>query len=840
MAWSLAFRFARRELRGGLGGFRIFLACLMLGVAVIAAVGSVAASVRGGIAADARTILGGDVELRLLYQPAKPEQLAVFATSAAVSASEEMRAMSRPAVGDERALVELKAVDAAYPLYGSVALQPAMPLADALAERDGRWGAAVDPNLLERLGLKVGDSLRVGDAAYQIRATIAREPDRGAGIFILGPRLLVADGSLAATGLVQPGSLVYYVYRIRLPAGTNAASWIEQLKARFPDAVWRIRGLDDAAAGIKQFIDRTAMFLILVGLAALLVGGVGVGTAVRSYLQGKAATIATLKCLGASGALVFRAYLILILTLAVGGVVLGLAIGAAVPTVVAGLLAARMSVDPQVAIFPVPLAIAAAFGLLAALGFSLWPLARARDIRAVQLFRDLLQHAPQRPRRGDLLAIGAVGAALAALVLATTKDRGLAAGFVGGAIVALLLFRGTAIAIAAAARRLNPLTAQRPALRLALANLHRPGAPTGSVVLSLGLGLTVLVAIALVEGNLARQIRETMPQAAPSFYFIDIQPDEAAAFDALVAGFPGVSDLQRVPMLRGRITAMNGVPAGKLPRTGERWVLEGDRGITWSTTVPRGSRIVAGDWWPADYRGPPLISLDREVADAFALKLGDSITVNVMGREITGRIASLRELDWSTLAINFVMIFSPGILEGAPQTQIATARIATDREVALQKAVADRFANVSSIRVKDALEAVARILAAVGDAVRLSASITLLAGILVLGGAIVAGHHRRVYDAVLFKVLGATRADIIRAFLLEYGILGLITGLLAAAAGTLAGYLFQAEVMDSPWTFLPGTVALTALLGTVITLGFGIAGTWWALSRPAAPLLRNE
>ncbi|HTO80709.1 MAG TPA: FtsX-like permease family protein [Methylomirabilota bacterium] len=840
MAWSLAFRFARRELRGGLGGFRIFLACLMLGVAVIAAVGSVAASVRGGIAADARTILGGDVELRLLYQPAKPEQLAVFATSAAVSASEEMRAMSRPAVGDERALVELKAVDAAYPLYGSVALQPAMPLADALAERDGRWGAAVDPNLLERLGLKVGDSLRVGDAAYQIRATIAREPDRGAGIFILGPRLLVADGSLAATGLVQPGSLVYYVYRIRLPAGTNAASWIEQLKARFPDAVWRIRGLDDAAAGIRQFIDRTAMFLILVGLAALLVGGVGVGTAVRSYLQGKAATIATLKCLGASGALVFRAYLILILTLAVGGVVLGLAIGAAVPTVVAGLLAARMSVDPQVAIFPVPLAIAAAFGLLAALGFSLWPLARARDIRAVQLFRDLLQHAPQRPRRGDLLAIGAVGAALAALVLATTKDRGLAAGFVGGAIVALLLFRGTAIAIAAAARRLNPLTAQRPALRLALANLHRPGAPTGSVVLSLGLGLTVLVAIALVEGNLARQIRETMPQAAPSFYFIDIQPDEAAAFDALVAGFPGVSDLQRVPMLRGRITAMNGVPAGKLPRTGERWVLEGDRGITWSTTVPRGSRIVAGDWWPADYRGPPLISLDREVADAFALKLGDSITVNVMGREITGRIASLRELDWSTLAINFVMIFSPGILEGAPQTQIATARIATDREVALQKAVADRFANVSSIRVKDALEAVARILAAVGDAVRLSASITLLAGILVLGGAIVAGHHRRVYDAVLFKVLGATRADIIRAFLLEYGILGLITGLLAAAAGTLAGYLFQAEVMDSPWTFLPGTVALTALLGTVITLGFGIAGTWWALSRPAAPLLRNE
>ena len=241
----------------------------MLGVAVIAAVGSVAASVRGGIAANAREILGGDVELRLLYQPAKPEQLAFFAASSTFSASQEMRAMSRPAAGDERALVELKAVDAAYPRYGSVALQPAMPLADALAQRDGRWGAAVDPNLLERLGLKVGDSLRVGDADFQIRATILREPDRGAGIFILGPRLLVADGSLAATGLVQQGSLVYYVYRIRLPANTNAAAWIDQLKAQFPDAVWRIRGLDDAAAGIRQFIDRTAMFLVLVGLRAI-------------------------------------------------------------------------------------------------------------------------------------------------------------------------------------------------------------------------------------------------------------------------------------------------------------------------------------------------------------------------------------------------------------------------------------------------------------------------------------------------------------------------------------------------------------------------------------------
>jgi len=832
---------ARREMRGGLKGFRIFLACLLLGAAVIAAVGSVAASVRGGIAADARKILGGDIELRLLYQPATAAQVAFFGERGAVSSSREMRAMARPATGDARALVEIKGVDGAYPLYGGVELEPAISLAEALAERDGNWGAVADPNLLERLGLEVGDSIRVGDADYRVRARLRREPDRGAGIFILGPRLMVADASLPATGLLQPGSLVYHVYRLRMPDGTDMVAWRADLKARFPEAVWRIRGLDDAAAGVRRFVDRTAMFLTLVGLAALLVGGVGVSTAVRSYLDSKTATIATLKCLGAPGALVHRVYLVLILLLASLGVAAGVILGAAVPPLVGGLLAERMAVEPQTGPFPLPLAVAAAFGLLTALGFSLWPLARAREVRAVQLFRDLVQHARGRPQIRDVVGIALVGLALAGLVMLAASDRALAAGFIAGSIVTLLLFRGAAIAIAAIARRLHRLSLSRPRLRLALANLYRPGAPTGSVVLSLGLGLTVLVAIALIEGNLDREIRDTMPAAAPSFFFIDIQPDQTAAFDRLVGGFPGVGELRRVPMLRGRITAINGTDADKLQYAGDMgWVLQGDRGITWAPEMPEGSRIIAGDWWPSDYRGPPLLSLDHEVFDAFGLKLGDSITVNVMGREITAAIANTREFEWSSLTINFVMVFSPGILEGAPQTHIATARIAVDQEVALQKAVADRFANVSAIRVKDALETVGQILGAVGDAVRLSAAVTLLAGILVLGGAVIASHHRRVYDAVVLKVLGATRADVARAYLIEYGFLGLATAILAAGLGTLAGYLFQTLVMEGDWVFLPVTVLLTAGIGTGITLALGLIGTLWALGQSASPLLRNE
>ncbi|MGH6932273.1 MAG: ABC transporter permease [Dongiaceae bacterium] len=840
--WPLAFRLARRELRGGLKGFRIFLGCLMLGVVVIAAVGSISASVRAGIAKNAREILGGDVELRLLYEPASDEQRAYFLNGADLSASQEMRAMARPATGDQRSLIELKAVDVAYPLYGKVDLEPAMALAHALRSRDGRWGAVADRNLMERLDLKIGDQIVVGDGRFELRAAIAREPDRGAGIFILGPRLMIAEGGLASTGLMQPGSLIYHVYRLRLPDGGDGPRWVKQLSQRFPKSVWRVRQLDDAAAGVKRFVDQTALYLSLVGLAALLVGGVGVGNAVRAYLDGKTITIATLKCIGASRTLVLRVYLSLILLLALGGIVIGLALGAAVPLAVAGLLAERMAIPPETALYPAPLLQAAAFGLLTALGFSLWPLFRAGRIRPAQLFRDLVDHERQRAQIGEVAALALAALLLAALVIGTASDRWLAAGFVASAIVTLLVFRGAAHGIMALARWLNRRgTGRRADLRLALANLHRPGAPTGSIVLSLGLGLTVLVAISLVQGNLSREIRDTLPEAAPSFFFIDIQADQVAEFDRLVSGFPGVSDLERVPMLRGRITAMNGVPADRFQAKGDMgWVLQGDRGITWSDLVPRGSRITVGEWWPADYRGPPLISLDAEVADAFDLKLGDTIAVNVMGREITGAIASLREFEWSTLTINFVMVFSPGILEGAPQTHLATARIAPDRELALQKIVADRFANISSIRVKEALEAVNRILAAVGDAVRLSAGVTLLAGLLVLGGAVIAGHHRRVHDAVILKVLGATRRDVARAYLLEFGLLGLITGALAAALGTVAGHLFLTQVLESEWKFLPMVVLTTALAGTAITLAFGLAGTWRALGQPAGPLLRNE
>jgi putative ABC transport system permease protein len=382
-----------------------------------------------------------------------------------------------------------------------------------------------------------------------------------------------------------------------------------------------------------------------------------------------------------------------------------------------------------------------------------------------------------------------------------------------------------------------------------LAHLVRPGAPTVSVVTSFGLGLTVLVGIALIEANLARTLNRTLPERAPALYFIDIQPDQVAAFDEIVRATPGVGELRRIPMLRGRIVSVNGVPPERLEIPPEiAWVFRGDRGLTWSREPPPNAEITLGQWWPPDYSGPPLLSLDAQVARALGLGLGDRIGVNLLGREVEAEIASLRAIDWTGLGLNFVMMFSPGLLEAAPQTHIATVEIASGAdpgsraktEDALERAVTDRFANVSAIRVRDALAAVIGIMGHVALAVHAAAAVALLAGVLVLGGALAAGQHQRIYDAVVLKVLGATRGRLLRVYLMEYGLLGLVTAALAAVLGTLAAYLVVTELLHLDFGFQAGPVVAVTLPGIAVTLGLGFLGTWRALDRKAAPLLRNQ
>ncbi|HVJ41246.1 MAG TPA: FtsX-like permease family protein [Dongiaceae bacterium] len=857
-------RFAARDLRsslrGGLRGFRIFLLCLALGATVIAAVGSLSAGINAGIAADGKAILGGDLEFRLIYRTTTPEEMAALQADGTVSHSLEMRAMLRPATptaaGQAAAgqavagkapdavtptLVEVKAVDGRYPLYGAVAISPPQDLARALArEPDDSFGALVEPTLQQRFKLKPGDQLQLGDARLTVSGVLDKEPDRGAQIFGLGPRLMLSPDALAASNLLQPGSLAYHVYRLKLRPGIDANALKTELTAQFPSAGWRIRGIEDAASGMRDFLTRTAQYMNLVGFCALLIGGLGIANAVRAFLEGKARSLAVLKCLGASTGQIFGLYLLLVGIMSAVGIVIGLALGSASPFLLGGALAG-FNVPVLAAVYPLPLLVAAGISVLTALVFALAPLLKARRVKPAQLFRagpvelgDL--------GRGDLLLLTLAAAALAGSAILAASNLKLAVGFVAAAALTLVAFNVLALLL----KKLAGWARQRAvgsgrALRFALADIARRQSPTTSIVLSLGLGLTVLVTIALIQHNMLRDLQQTVPDQAPSFYFIDIQPQQLDGFDRFARDFPGAGALTQVPMLRGRIAKVKDIPADAIKPTPDiAWVLKGDRGITWAANAPANAKITDGKWWAADYQGPTLVSIDAKAAQGLGLKIGDQITVNVLGRDIPATIANLREIDWSSLDINFVMVFSPGILQKAPQTYIATLRVPPEHEGDLVAAMAQQFPTISAIRVKEALASAIDILQAVAGAIRATAAVTLAAGMLVLAGAIAAGRERRIYEAVLLKMLGGTSGDVARGYLWEYGIAAVVSALIALGIGSLAAYLFLTQVLDIGWSFPPGLAAIVIGLSLVITLSVGFLGSWRALRARTAPYLRNE
>jgi putative ABC transport system permease protein len=828
---ALALRLARRELRGGLASLRIVLACLALGVAAIAAVGTLRAAIQAGLSADGARILGGDVELRS-GATAAPERARAWAEArgGTVSAIVTLRSMVVAPDG-ERMLVELKAVDGAYPLHGALGLEPAVALRPGLV--------ALDPLVATRLGLAVGDRVRIGEASLELAALVMAEPDRVATPALFGPRALIALETLPATALIQPGSLVQHDLRIRLPPGADARGFAAALRAAFAAEGWRVRLASAAEPGLARTLDRVAAFLTLAGLTALLVGGIGVATGVQAWLTARARSIATLRCLGAGSGTIFLTYLIQVLALAALGIGIGLAAGWGLTALAAAALAGALPVPPRPGLYPLPLGLAALFGLLTALAFALWPLGRAARIPGAALFRDTVQPAIARPPAWLVLAQGGIALALVGLVVGTAEEPALAAWFCGAALATLAVFRLGALGLMRAARALAHL--RRPALRLGLANLHRPGAPTPTLLVALGVGLTTLAAIAQIEGNLRREVAGEMAARAPNFFFIDIQSDQAARFDALAQGLAGVEEVRRVPSLRARVVAINGVPAEQARVSAEtRWALSGDRGLTYAAAPPEGTRVVAGAWWPPGYRGPPLLSFDAGIAAGWGVGVGDRLTVNVLGRDIDLTIANLRAVDWRGLGMNFTLVASPGLLEAAPHTHLATVRGDPAQDAAVLRAVTDAFPNVSGIRVRDALEGVAALLGRVALALSAVGGLTLAAGALVLAGAMAAGQRQRVRDAVVLKTIGATAGQIRAAWLVEFAAIGLVAGALAALAGSAAAWGVVRFAMGAAWQPMPWTLAATILLCTALTLGFGQVGTALALRAKAAPLLRNE
>ena len=841
----LSARFALRELRGGLHGFYVFIACIALGSLAIAGVGSIAASLADGLAREGRVILGGDLAFTLIQREATSQELSFLNARGETSGVATMRAMARTQSG-QAALVELKAVDGAYPLYGQAILDPPMPLGETLAIHDGVFGAAADPTLMARLGIKPGARLMIGDAAIEIRAALTGEPDKLAAGIGFGPRLLVSQDALRSTGLLQPGSLVRWHYRLRLPANNSsdddAKAVAAQARAQLPEAGWDIRSRSNASPQLERNVERFTQFLTIVGLTALLVGGVGVGNAVKSHLDRRRETIATMKALGATGRDVFVVYLIQVFLLAIIGALIGVLLGAVLPFAVAWTIESLIPLPIMPALHPGELLLALSYGLLTALAFALWPLGRAHDIPVGGLFRETVEPQFHRPRASYIASTAIAGGLLALLVILLSYDRRVAIIYVGTAAAVFVLLRVVAGLLMFLARRAPRVNAT--GLRMAIANIHRPGALTPTIVLSLGLGITLLVTVIEIDGNLQRQFSNELPARAPTFYFLDIPSDQADRFQAFVRGQAPSATMEEVPMLRGRIVSAGGTPAEKLkPREDAAWVLQSDRGITYASDVPSGSRLVEGQWWPPDYDGPPLVSFEKRIAEGLGLKLGDPIVVNVLGRNITATIANIRTVDWESLGINFVMVFSPNSFRGAPHSHLATLAYpggaTPNQEAAIIAAIAEAFPTVTTVRVKEALEAIGSIVANLVLAIRGASAITLFAAALVLGGALAAGHSHRVYDAVILKTLGATRRRLIAAYTTEYLLLGVATAGFGVASGSLAGWLIVIELMHLPFIWLPGPALTAAALAVMVTVILGLAGTYAALGQKPAPVLRN-
>ena len=838
MSLTTAARFARRELRGGLRGFRIFLACLALGVAAIAGIGMVRTSIALGLEEKGAELLGGDAELRFTYRFATPEERAWMQDRATkVSEITDFRSMVVVDRNDstERALTQVKSVDSAYPLIGAVTLEPPMPLDAALAGT----GAVMAPVLAERLALSPGDDFQLGTETFTLSALIALEPDDAGGGFALGPRTLVRTEALANSGLLQPGTLFETHYRLTLPAGTDLDSFQSEARDRFTEVGGRYRDARNGAPGIARFVDRLSSFLILVGLSGLAVGGVGVSAAVRAYLASKTSVIATLRTLGATRQVIFLTYFLQIGALSLLGIALGLTLGALVPLALGPLLQALLPVPAVFAIHPGPLLEAALYGGLTALIFTLWPLARTEEIRPAALFRDALGSAGLLPRWPHVLVILALIATLLGAAALFSGSSMLTLWTAGGILVALTVLALAAALIRWAARRSGRAARHRPALRWALSAISGAQEGAASTVLSLGLGLSVLAAVGQIEGNMRAAIQTDLPDVAPSFFFVDIQKDQMPGFRARLGDDPAVSKVQSAPMLRGIITRINGQPAREV--AGDHWVIRGDRGVTYSAALPEDTTLTAGTWWEPDYAGPPLVSFAAEEAAEIGLHLGDDITVNILGRDITATIASFREVDFSTAGIGFVMSMNPAALEAAPHSFISTVYAEEAAEATILRDLTSTYPNITAIRVRDAVDRVAEIMGGIAQATAWGAAATLLTGFLVLIGAAAAGEQARPYEAAVLKTLGAARARILQSFALRAALLGAAAGLVALGAGVAGGWAVMTYLMEVDFAVQWSSALLIVLGGVLATLLASLGFAWRPLAaRPARVLRARE
>ncbi len=832
-------KYALLNLRSGLKGFWIFLTCLTLGVSAIAIIGSLGAAVDRGLTEQGQPLMGGDVEFSIIQRPATDKELTYITSKGIVGEVITLRAMATSS--GQSTLVEIKATDENYPLYGALTFE--QTVTDNIYDAENNeFGVAADPLLLGRLGLKIGDTLKIGTTQLQLRATIKAEPDRISDGIVFGPRLIMSHAALKSTGLIQPGSLITWKYRVKLADDTSlsaAKALVDDANRKFPDSGWRVRARDQAAGGAERFVERLQYFMTLVSIAALTIGGAGIANAVAAFVNRRLGTIATLKCLGVANRDIFAMFLAEIMLVGLAGILLGLAAGAISPWVLSALAGHLIPVPVSTQVEWLPLVFAAILGFLVTTAFAIWPLARISHVSGTALFRSAVMNVGGRPAWSYIAASLTLLLLACLVVLLAFDNRRITAMYLGGLIGSFILLAIMAWAIIKLA---SLLPRPRNTLwRYAVTSLYRPGASSLPVIMALGLGLTLFVTLALTDQTISRELRAGIPDKAPAFFFLDVRNDELPQFKTAALNEKGVTAINNAPMMRGRIVKVKNIPSDKIEATPEsQWALRGDRGLTYSATLPEGSKLTDGTWWDANYDGPPLVSLVDEIATGIGVKIGDKITVNVLGRDIEATVASLRAVNWRSMGINFVMVFDPKSLKAAPHSHLVTVEMKDGDEAQFLNHMAQAYPSATAVRVKDALATVSDLLGKMLGAVRGANALTLLTGVLVLSGALAAGLSSRSYEAVVLKTYGATRRQLLTSFIIEYGLLGLVSAIFGIIVGSIGAWYLASFILELPWVFSFPLAATTALLAMILTIGAGLVTTARALSVKPSGYLRNE
>ena len=845
-----------------------------------------ATNVEQTILGDARGLLGGDIELswrRTMSQNGQDVLNSLSERKITVSHITEFAAMA--AVESNQAqdhgtntasqLVELKALDSWYPLYGNLLVEPAQSIEQLLApvqrdcQRTPCFGAIAQESLLIRLNVSLGSELRIGQTNFIIKGILRKEPDKIATAFSLGPRIMISREALEATDLVKTGSRIHERYRLRLVASANLERWLGELRGRLSKEGVQVNSYRDAQPRLRRFLDQLTLYLGLIGMTILWVGGIGVACTVQGFITQKTPIIATLKTLGADSSQVISIYLTQSLLLgcigSLAGGILGTGLHQGLPLLLQGIIPDTFSVDPTLT----PILRGIAVGTLATLAFSLWPLLAIRSVSPSLIFRQDIDRAMTHTKplswtvtlitvlknwwkdRVQRMTSLLIGGCLLGLAIWQAHSLSLGLFFAGAFIVGILALLGGSSVLFWVLRRIH--FPQQWLLRHSTHNLQRPGNFTKAMTLAIGIGIMLMTTLVTVQQTLLHLIEDQIPTSAPSFFFIDIQPDQEAPFKQIVEQHIPESDYDLVPVVRSRLTAIDEQSINPEDHKGKRngWYFTREYVVTTFQTLPKDNLLTQGQWWDnsslQDSSGSaqtlnhvPLVSVEEEAAKHLGLSLGSTLTLNIQGVPFVAKVSSLRKVDWGSFSMNFFMIVEPGALDGAPITYIATARVPQTVEITLQQAIVATMPNITAIHVGDVLNNIAKIFRQLAMGIQALAILCLITGAVVMIAAISINRYRRVHELAILKALGGSRGLLLFSLGTEFGLIGGFAGVIGLGLGCLLSWSILYFFFDLSWV-INMSVLLTGLLMTIVlTLFTGFLGTYRLLGFPPLSVLRQE